>query len=261
MLTPDQIDRAAQLLAEARARNVLLDCIPDEVRPRTISDAYAIQDRLAERLGRRTKGWFCACTNAEIQAMLGLAEPYYARLFEELVLKSPATIDTRRFPPIAIECEVGFELASDMPPRGKPYTREEVERVIASVSPTIEVVAGYLRDWPKQDVFSVIADNGTDGALIVGVPVIEWRGIDLKRLAVTLRVDGTVVRSGQGSNVLGDPVEAFVWLVNARARDGDGLKSGHVHNTGTATSIYWAREGDEIEADFGPLGAVRLTLR
>lgn len=260
MLTPEQIDRASALLARARAETKLLEAIPEDVRPRTIGEAYAIQDRLAERLGRRTRGWFCACTNAEIQAMLGLAEPYYARLFEDFVLKSPAVLDAARFPPIAIECEFGFALDRNLPPRGAPYGRPEVEAAVSSVSPTIEVVAGYLKEWPRQDVFSVIADNGTDGALIVGKPVADWRGIDLKRLAVTLRVDGEIVRTGQGSNVLGDPMDAFVWLVNARARDGDGLQAGHVHNTGTATGLYWAKPGEDVEADFGPLGTVKLTL-
>lgn len=260
MLTPDQIDRAAALLADARARNILLDSIPEDIRPRTIGEAYAIQDRLAERLGREAAGWFCACTNREIQAMLGLAEPYYARLFRSLVLESPAEIRTADFPPIAIECEFGFELGRDLPPRGPAYGRSEVVDAVAAVRPTIEVVAGYLKDWPKQDVFSVIADNGTDGALVVGAPIADWQGIDLKAVPVELRVNGRIERHGSGANVLGDPLEAFVWLVNARARDGDGLKAGHVHNTGTATSLYWSRPSDSFEADFGPLGTVRLKL-
>lgn len=260
MLTAEQIDRAAALLAEARARNRMIDAIPEDVRPRTIGEAYAIQERLAERLGRETAGWFCACTNREIQSMLGLSEPYYARLFRSLVFESPAEIRAADFPPIAIECEFGFELGRDLPPRGQGYERSEVIDAVAAVRPTIEVVAGFLKDWPKQDVFSVIADNGTDGALVVGEAVAGWRDFDLKAVAVELRVNGKAERQGSGANVLGDPLEAFVWLVNARARDGDGLKAGHVHNTGTATSIYWSKPGDAFEADFGPLGTVRLRL-
>ncbi|MGE4245788.1 MAG: hydratase, partial [Parvibaculaceae bacterium] len=93
-----------------------------------------------------------------------------------------------------------------------------------------------------------------------GAPVRDWRGLDLKAVPVQLRVNSRAERNGTGANVLGDPLEAFVWLVNARARDGEGLKAGHVHNTGTATSLYWSKPGDAFEADFGPLGIVRLRL-
>ena len=127
-------------------------------------------------------------------------------------------------------------------------------------NPTIEVVAGHLKDWPNQEVWSVIADNGTDGALVYGAGVTDWRALDFVNMAVTLEVNGKLVREGTGANVLGDPLEAFVWLVNGRSRAGDGLKAGHIHNTGTATDICWIEPGDEAVARFEGLGGVHLTL-
>ena len=79
-------------------------------------------------------------------------------------------------------------------------------------------------------------------------------------LPVTLTVNGTLERSGSGANVLGDPIASFVWLANARAAAGDGLKAGDIHNTGTATDICWITPGDEAVADFGGLGEVRLKI-
>ena len=76
--------------------------------------------------------------------------------------------------------------------------------------PTIEVVAGHLRDWPTQDVWSVIADNGTDGALVFGPGAKGWREIDLTNVQVTLTINGKIVREGSGANVLGDPTNALV---------------------------------------------------
>ena len=60
--------------------------------------------------------------------------------------------------------------------------------------------------------------------------------------------------------MLGDPVLALTWLVNARCRDGDGLRAGDLHNTGTATDIAPFAAGSVAVADFGPLGRVELTL-
>ncbi len=259
MLTDDQIEAAANVLVAARRENAVIEAIPQSCRPMTLADAYAVQDRFIERLGWPTSGWFCACTNTVIQEMLGLAEPYCARLFTDFIRPSPAILKGSDFPPIVLECEFGFRLSRDLPPRGTPYSRGDVEDAIASIHPTIEVVAGHLRDWTTQDVFSVIADNGTDGALIVGQGVEDWRGIDLKDVSVELRVNGSTERRGSGSNVLGDPIGSFVWLANSRAgAAGGGLKAGETHNTGTATEIYWVTPGDEAVADFGALGEVRV---
>ena len=259
-LTPEQVRKAAEFLAGARHDNAVLKEIPSAIRPSDIADAYAIQDALAEELGWETGGWFCACTNDVIQDILGLREPYYARLFSQYILNSPAELRSSEFPPIVLECEFGFRLGKDLPSRAEPYTRQDVEAAVASVHPTIEVVAGHLENWPKQDVWSVIADNGTDGALIVGTGTADWQVLDLVTMPVTLEVNGEQRRSGTGANVLGDPMGAFVWLANARSREGDGLKAHHIHNTGTATEIIWIEPGDEAVARFEGLGEVRLRL-
>ena len=176
------------------------------------------------------------------------------------VFEEPVTLKSEDYPPIVIECEFGFRLGSDLPKRPTPYEREEVEDAICEVHPTIEVVAGHLIDWPNQDVWSVIADNGTDGALIYGAGCKLWRGLDLVRSQVTLTVNGKCERTGYGANVLDDPLDALVWLANARSRDGDGLRAGDIHNTGTATDIYWAISGDQIVAEFQSLGKVSVRI-
>jgi len=128
------------------------------------------------------------------------------------------------------------------------------------VHPTIEVVAGHLKNWPEQDVYSVIADNGTDGALIYGEGKRDWLNLDLKLCSVQLTVNGETVRRGVGADVLGNPIDAMVWLANARSRDGDGLKQGEIHNTRTATDIAWVKPGDIAVAEFSGLGEVELTI-
>lgn len=261
MLNESQIDEAAEVLVRARRDNAVIDAIPEHCRPKSLEDAYAVQDRFVERLGWPVSGWYCACTNRAIQELLELDEPYCARLFADFVRQSPAELRAGDFPPMVLECEFGFRLARDLPPRATPYTRSEVEAAIDSVHPTIEVVAGHLKDWTSQDVFSVIADNGTDGVLVVGPGRRDWRAFALPEVAVTLSVNGTLERRGTGANVLGDPVGSFVWLANSRAgARGAGLKAGDIHNTGTATEIYWVTPGDEAVADFGPLGEVRVSV-
>ncbi len=260
MLSEEQIDAAASVLVEARRTNSVIDGIPKDVRPQTLADAYAVQDRFIERLGQPTGGWFGACTNPGIQEMLGLPEPYYARLLSNHIYSDPASLDCAAYPPMVFECEFGFVADRDFTPADAPYPRDEIAASIVRVCPTIEVVAGHLRDWPQQDVFSVIADNGTDGALVVGEGKADWRCIDLTATEVVLSINGEACRQGSGARVLGDPAAAYVWLVNAVTRDGKTVHAGDICNTGTATDIYWAKAGDHAVASFGALGKVELRL-
>ncbi len=260
-MTPDAVDRAARLLAAARLEKRSIGDLPDDCRPLTVADGYRVQDRLAELLGFDIGGWFCACTNREIQEKIGLSGPYCARLFSHVIHASPARLAPGDFPSsLVLECEFAFRLGHDLPARARPYTREEVAEAVASVHPSIEVVSGVFDDWLDKPIALIIADNGTDGALVHGDGVARWRDIDLAGVAVALAVNGRIVREGSGANVLGDPLEALAWLANARAGRGDGLAAGHIHNTGTCTSLYFAAPGDEAVADFGPLGEVRLSF-
>jgi 2-keto-4-pentenoate hydratase len=71
-------------------------------------------------------------------------------------------------------------------------------------------------------------------------------------------VNGETVAEGSGANVLGDPVEALVWLANDQRERGAGLLAGQVVITGSCTGVNMAVAGDRVRADFGELGAVEL---
>jgi len=73
-------------------------------------------------------------------------------------------------------------------------------------------------------------------------------------------VNGTLLREGTGSNVLGHPLNALEWLVNNLSARGIGLRFGQYITTGVTTEVYMAERGDRITADFGPVGSVDLTF-
>ena len=50
-------------------------------------------------------------------------------------------------------------------------------------------------------------------------------------------------------------------IVNARSRDGGGLKASDIHNTGAATDIFRVNPGDIFVANFKGLGDVSLDIR
>ncbi len=259
-LTPAAIDQAASLFAKARIDRGIVDGLPPDLSPTNIAEAYAIQAKLAEKLDWAVGGWFCGCTNRAIQEQLGLTEPYCAPLFRHLIHQAPAVLDSKDFAPIVLECEFSFILARDLPARPEAYERGDVEAAIATLHPSIEVVAGTLKDWQKQPPFTIIADNGVDGALVLGKGKSDWSALDLSSIHVELSVDGLLVQTGSGANVLGNPLNALVWLANEQRKRGNGLKAGDVYNTGTATLMQPMKAGQRAVASFGPLGKVELRL-
>lgn len=124
-----------------------------------------------------------------------------------------------------------------------------------------ELLSKHFEHWTEQEVFSVIADNGTGGILIYGAGVEDWQHIDFTHVEVNLTVNGQVIRVGVAEKMLGDPMEHLVWLANVRSRDGEGLKQGHIHNTGTVTDIIRVNAGDEAIATFSEIGSVVLTIK
>jgi 2-keto-4-pentenoate hydratase len=147
-LSPAAIDKAASLFAKARIERGIVDGLPSDLAPANIAEAYAIQAKLAEKLGWAVGGWFCGCTNRAIQEQLGLAEPYCAPLFRHLIYRTPAVLDSKDFAPIVLECEFSFILARDLPARPQPYDLGDIETAIATLHPSIEVVH-HRRQWRR----------------------------------------------------------------------------------------------------------------
>ena len=254
----DATERAADLLWTARREGRVIPGLPADCAPANLAQAYAVQAALFRRLGGRRAGFFVGCSNPVIQRQLGLAEPYRAPLLPETLHQSPLTIAADTLPGAILETEFAFRLGRDLAPREEPYGTSEVAAAVATLHPAIEIVSSHLADWTRQPVWSIIADNGTDGGLVLGPGLADWESLDRPAVAVTLRVNGEVRCRGSGRDVMGDPLTVFTWLVNACSRDGITLQADEVCNTGSCTAMAPVAAGDLAVADFSGLGRVEL---
>ena len=259
-MSPSQIERAARIFDAARKGNYMIDDVPAELGLDNLEDAARVAERVVALSGERVVGFLVGAASPEMQRNLNTSEPYYARILESNLCASPANLSPRRLLTIGLESEVAFTLGADLPARAAAYTRGEVADAIQSMHPSVEVVNGHVSDWLDKPVAWVMADNGTDGPLVLGTAIEDWRDIDRPAIPVTLTVNGRVVREGRGANALGDPLDVMVWLANRRSREGKGMTAGQVVNTGTTAGIFFAEAGGEAVADFGPLGRVSLTI-
>lgn len=256
--------RAASLLIKARAEKTPLAALPEDCRPATEPAAYAAQaahvEALCRHLGARTIGYKIGATGEGARKLLKTDHPFYGRLLDKLTLASPAVIASSEARMKVVEAEFAFRLGSALAPRSTAFTRADLLAAIDAVLPAIELVDSRYAVWTEVGILSVIADQGSHGHWICGTPVTDWRGFDLPGHAVRLEVNGKAERQGLGKAVMGDPIEAVLWLANTLRAEGQTLAAGSLITSGTAIDVYPAKAGDHVLADFGPLGTAAVTL-
>ena len=97
--------------------------------------------------------------------------------------------------------------------------------------------------------------------LVLG-PAVEapWRHLDLSAHVVRGLRNGEQVAEGTGKAVLGGPLKALTWFVNEASRFCGGVKAGQFVTTGTCIIPMAIASGDEVRADYGPLGAISCRI-
>lgn len=260
MLTESAALAAAELLLKARGDHRRLDRLPPDCTPQTVEDGMAIQNALAELWGLEVAGWKVGAASAAAMEMLGTDAPFPGRVFAPYLLDSPANVAAEALHKCAVECEFAFRLGRDLPPRDADYRMDEIRDTVTEAYPAIELVNDYWVDGFALGVAHFVADNGSNGGLVLGAPIGDWRERDLAAAAVTLTIDGEPAATGTGANVLGHPLSTLVWLANDLSRRGIGLREGQIVTTGSMTGMTPCRPGATAVGDYGVLGSVQVTF-
>lgn len=258
----DTIDAIAAALAELRFERRTVAQLPAFARPESLAQAYAAQDALIAKLlarhGGRAIGYKTACTSALAREQLKVPHPLVGQLLSYSTHAAPVVLPAADFTLRTIEPEFGFRMGADAPAQPAPYTANSITPLIAEAFAGIEIVDHRFHDWSAVGAAAIAADNAIHGAYVQGAPCANWRELDLVNQQVALTVNGARVREGTGAAVLGSPFNALAWLANELLRFGKSLKAGDVITTGVVCDVYPAQRGDDMTADFGPLGSVRL---
>jgi 2-keto-4-pentenoate hydratase len=223
-MSPSTTDQAARLLLQARAGGPPLDALPENLRPATIEQAYAIQDAVNRQLGR-IAGW-------KVSPLRGTAPPNCAPIGAALIHPSPARLALGTLPRAEVEAEIAVTLGQDLPPRDTPYGREDMRAAIASVHPALEVVHSRFQDRASVPQPSVVADSQGNAALVLGPGLRDWQGLELGGVAMRLRIGGAEVAAAEGGFDTANVLASLAWLANHVALRTGGLKRGDVVLTG-----------------------------
>lgn len=246
------VSEAARRLIEARRNHRQWDA-GDAAPLKGIDDAYAVQERVANGLDADIGGWK---TSAPDPHSTPIAAPIYSSLLHRSGTKIPAS----ELFVIGIEGEIAFRMNHDLPPRGRPYSREDLLGAVGEMLPVIEVVDTRMKDGLTQNRHLVLADNQSNGGLVFGPGIAEWRNLDLSRQAASVTVDGEVKYSGVDGNRAGDVFRLMAWAANHCATRARWIRAGDIITTGTYTGLIFVEPGARVVVDFPAIGRVEVSF-
>ena len=251
---------AAELAQAERSRDPITP-LTDGHPEIDVVDAYEIQlinirQKVAE--GARVIGHKVGLSSEAMQKMMGVDEPDYGHLLDDMEVFEDRPADAGRFLYPRVEVEVGFILADDLP--GEGCTEDDVLAATAAFAPSIELIDTRITDW-KIKLCDTIADNASSAGWVLGKERVSPKDVDIRAIDAVLTCNGEVVAEGRSDAVLGNPVTAVAWLARKVDQFGVRLKAGDIVLPGSCTRAIDARPGDDFVARFDGLGSVHLSFQ
>lgn len=230
-------------------------------------EAYFVQDEMARQLAQPVSGWKVGATSAKMRELDGHEDVIPGRIFSSRTFEgNDLTLPKEALVNVRLETEFAFQLTADLPdPASLPDGLYKAELVapMLSLCPAFEVI-GNRYSAPQadraQNSLLAIGDNGGGVAFVFGSQIADWQDIDFRDLVIDLRVDVGPSAENFLGDMRGQPVQAVADLANHLAGRGYFLKQGDYVSTGAATVPQPVQPGSVAEADFGPLGRMRLTF-
>ena len=261
MLSNAQIARAARALYDAERQRRQIRPVSLDFPNMAIADSYAIQDawmslKLAE--GRSVRGRKIGLTSRAMQQAMGIDEPDYGTLLDDMFFEDGAEIEAARFTDPRLEVELAFVLRRPLSGR---VTLFEVLDATDHVIPAVEIIAARsFRVDPEtgrpRTILDTIADNAASAGVVTGGHPVKPGDIDLRWVGALLYRNGVIEESGLAAAVLGHPAKGIAWLAGKFAPHGIALEPGQIILAGSFTRPVAIAAGDAFNVDYGKLGTV-----
>jgi 2-oxo-hept-3-ene-1,7-dioate hydratase len=202
MLDQQTIENLARRLDEAERTKSQLRMFTAEYPDLAIEDAYAIQrawTAIQIKQGRVIKGHKIGLTSKAMQNAVGIAEPDYGVLFEDMFYGDAGEIPFSRFHAPRIEVELAFILKTAL--KGPHCSIFDVLNATDYVTPALEILETRMhRIDPEtkatRKVMDTISDNAANAALVLGGRPFKPHDVDLRWIGALLFRNGQIEETG-----------------------------------------------------------------
>lgn len=238
---------AAQRLISATQTGVPLTQLPEDERPATLDQGYAVQQGVVERLGEGAAGWKLAGASPRgLRGELPNA-PVTGLLIPSRIFASGAVVQLPPGRSATLEVEVSFRFSREVSPADEAF---EAASMIEEASLSVEVVCSRFLDRKSVGQPSFVADNVGFHALIRGDRLDFTAGSSFDG-------DAGLWREGEriASSLVGDdrtnPYLSLGFLWDELGKQRRSIAKGSVVTTGTLTVPVDVNNGGHYEARLG----------
>jgi len=258
MLTDLDPNTYAQRLRESQEKNMLISPLRDEIGITDLDFAYQIQDlntKFKLEQGHRIVGKKIGLTSVAVQQQLGVDQPDYGVLFEDMEVLNGLTISMQELMQPKVEMEVAFVLKSDLIQENLVLT--DIINAIDYALPAVEIVGSRIENWNIK-ITDTIADNASASHYVLGHQLKKLDQFDVINCPMRLYVNDALVSSGKGSDCLGSPLNATLWLAQKMQVVGKPLKAGEIILSGALGKFVEVQKGDQVLGEIEGLGTVTV---
>ena len=257
------VQEAAKYLFEHRLNKSNIKDFPKIITPKTDSEAYLIQEEL-KLLYLNLKenvsiGKKVGCTSGDAQKQLNISEPFYGNLFSRFHSIDPKTISSKKFSKPFIEPEIALRVKEDIDISRAPFSIRDIDDLFDGFVCSLEIVDFRFNKSLKEiGSLNLIATNGASEYWIRNSEIFSLNEIDFENHSIKISYDKKIIGHGNTKNVMQNPLNSGLWLINKIAIKGETLLKGQFVSTGTCTKAHELIASTEISADFGKFGKIEF---
>lgn len=213
-------------------------------------------------------GYKAGLTNPAVQKRFEADAPVWGTLYAPMLLKSGAVVDAAFGARPLFEADLLVRVSSDAINRAASV--DDVLKAIDQVIPFIELPDLVVRvpAPPQLNGAGITAINVGARLGVMGAPIAVAGNADignaLRDMVAVVKGDGAELDRGKGSDVLGHPLNAVVWLAKDMARSGQAMKVGDLISLGSFSKLMPPKPGLAVEVQYQGLPGnpvVNVTFR
>ena len=160
---------------------------------------------------------------------------------------------------VGVECEIAVKLKKDIP-YSDIFTKEDILTYIESIFPAIEIVDDRYDNWKSFTANHLIADDFFSAGCVLGR---EEFKVDIKNIELlrgTMYVNNKKIGEGLGKHILGNPLNALMWLASRKDIIGNFIPKNSIILLGSLVETYWVSRGDKVKINIEGMDNVSINF-
>ena len=261
----EKYTKAANILFNCRLNKIRLDKLPIDCIPNNIEEAYKIQDELKilylTLKDNYTIGKKVGCTNKLAQKQINVKEPFYGNLFSKYSSISGCKLKFNNFSKPYMEPEFSFRIKEDINIANAPFTLDQIADLTDAVMGSVEIVDfRFNMKFKDIGINNLISTNAASEYWIKGLKELRLKEINLSNHPVKVFINDKLAEEGNSSNVLENPLNSLLWLINKLSLKGEALLKDNVVSTGTCTVAIPLEKNSNVSVDFANMGNIDFQI-